>query len=98
MPTFDLLTIGHSNIPAERAERGVSIGHILHDGTTTPHGVIERLLLAEYDGHADLFSAGHGDRLAAAYRRHARAVAYRAKSAASGTSAASGASAAAETR
>jgi hypothetical protein len=32
MPTFDLLTIGHSNIPAERAERGVSIGHILHDG------------------------------------------------------------------
>ncbi len=32
MPTFDLLTIGHSNIPAKRAERGVSIGHILHDG------------------------------------------------------------------
>jgi hypothetical protein len=24
MPTFDLLTIGHSNIPAERAERGVA--------------------------------------------------------------------------
>ena len=92
MPTFDLLTIGHCNIPAERAERGVSIGHILHDGATTPHGAIERRLFAEYDGDADLFSAGHGDRLAAAYRCRARAVAYRVKPAASG------ASAAAETR
>ncbi len=82
MPTFDLLTIGN----------------ILHDGATTPHGVIERRLLAEYDGHADLFGAGQGDRLAAAYRCRARAVAYRAKPAASGASAAPGASAAAETR
>jgi uncharacterized protein (DUF488 family) len=74
------------------AMRGISIGHILHDGTTAPHGAIEQRLLAEYDNDADLFSAGHSDRLAAAYRRRARAVAYRAKPAASG------ASAAAETR
>jgi len=89
MPTFDLLTIGHCNIPAERAERGVSIGHILHDGAAAPHGAIERRPLAEYDGRADLFGAGHSDRLAAAYRRRARAVAYRAKPAALGASAAS---------
>jgi hypothetical protein len=74
------------------AERGISVGHILHDGTTAPHGAIEQRLLAEYDSAADLFSAGHSDRLAAAYRRRARAVAYRARPAASG------ASAAAETR
>jgi uncharacterized protein (DUF488 family) len=74
------------------AERGLAVGHILHDGTVEPHAAIERRLLADYGEGADLFSAGHNDRLAAAYRRRARAVAYRAKAVPSG------ASAAAETR
>ena len=78
------------------AQRGLGVGHILHDGTLTPHAAIEQRLLADYgedtDHDADLFSAGQSDRLAAAYRRRARAVAYRAKPVPSG------ASAAAETR
>ena len=74
------------------AERGISIGHILYDGTVTPHAAIERQLLADYDDGADLFGAGQSDRLAAAYRRRARAVGYRAKAVSSG------ANAAAETR
>lgn len=65
------------------AERGVNVGHIRHDGTITPHATIEQQLLADYgqkaDATADLFGAGQGGRLAAAYRRRARAVAYRAK-------------------
>jgi uncharacterized protein (DUF488 family) len=74
------------------AERGLAIGHILHDGTVAPHAAIEQRLLADYGENGDLFSAGHSDRLAAAYRRRARAVAYRAKAVSSG------ANAAAETR
>jgi len=74
------------------AERGLGVGHILHDGAVTPHTVVEQQLLADYGDGADLFSAGQSDRLAAAYRRRARAVAYRAKTASSG------ANAAAETR
>ncbi len=74
------------------AARGIGIGHILHDGAVTPHAAIERQLLADYGDGIDLFSAGQSDRLAAAYRRRARAVAYRA------TTATSGAKAAAETR
>ncbi|HEY1980880.1 MAG TPA: DUF488 domain-containing protein [Xanthobacteraceae bacterium] len=61
------------------AARGLAIGHILHDGTIEPHLATEQRLL-ELDGQpADLFTSGQGDRLAAAYRRRARAVAYRAK-------------------
>ena len=74
------------------AERSLAVGHILHDGTVEPHAAIEQQLLAEYGEDGDLFGAGQSDRLAAAYRRRARAVAYRAKAVPSG------ASAAAETR
>jgi uncharacterized protein (DUF488 family) len=74
------------------AERGINVGHIRHDGAVTPHAAIEQELLADYGEGIDLFSAGQSDRLAAAYRRRARAVAYRAKTASSG------ANAAAETR
>jgi uncharacterized protein (DUF488 family) len=62
------------------AERGLTVGHILHDGTIEPHAATERRLLAESGDDADLFVAGQGERLAAAYRRRARAVAYRAPS------------------
>jgi|SRR5579863_2776819 len=62
------------------AARGFAIGHILHDGKIEPHAAIEqRLLKAEDDDGSDLFATGQQDRLAAAYRRRARAVAYRQK-------------------
>lgn len=73
-------------------ERGIGVGHILHDGTVTPHAVIEQRLLADYGQGDDLFGTGQSDRLAAAYCRRARAVAYRAKAVSSG------ANTAAETR
>jgi uncharacterized protein (DUF488 family) len=61
------------------AARGLAIGHILHDGTIEAHAATERRLLA-LDGEAcDLFASGQDERLAAAYRRRARAVAYRQK-------------------
>jgi uncharacterized protein (DUF488 family) len=60
------------------AECGLTIGHILHDGTIEPHAATEARLLAGSRQDADLFVAGQGERLAAAYRRRARAVAYRA--------------------
>jgi len=61
------------------AERGLTIGHILHDGTVEPHAATEQRLLA-LDGEAgDLFAAGQDERLAAAYCRRARAVAFRQK-------------------
>jgi uncharacterized protein (DUF488 family) len=61
------------------AGRGLAIGHILHDGTIEPHAATEQRLL-ELDGEPeDLFTSGQTGRLAAAYRRRARAVAYRAK-------------------
>jgi uncharacterized protein (DUF488 family) len=61
------------------AERGLAVGHILHDGTIEPHGATEQRLLA-WDGKAaDLFVTGQNERLAAAYRRRARAVAFRAR-------------------
>jgi uncharacterized protein (DUF488 family) len=61
------------------AERGLAIGHILHDGTIEPHAATEQRLLA-LDGEADdLFPAGQDERLAAAYRRRTRAVAFRQK-------------------
>jgi len=72
------------------AARGFAVGHILHDGAIEPHGATERRLLelqpADTDG-PDLFAAGDGlapgqdARMAAAYRRRARAVAYRMKGA-----------------
>ena len=62
------------------AERGLTIGHILHDGRIESHWVTEERLLALVgDDDHDLFVTGQNDRLAAAYRRRARAVAYRAK-------------------
>lgn len=61
------------------AGQGQSIGHILHDGSIEPHRVTEQRLLAMCGDDDDLFVTGQNERLAAAYRRRARAVAYRAK-------------------
>jgi uncharacterized protein (DUF488 family) len=58
------------------AARGLSVGHILHDGTIEPHADTEQRLLA-LSGAADLFVTGQSERLAAAYRGRAHAVAYR---------------------
>jgi uncharacterized protein (DUF488 family) len=60
------------------AERGLTIGHILHDGTVEPHSAMEQRLLALASASDDLFVTGQDERLAAAYRRRARAVAHRA--------------------
>jgi len=61
------------------AARGLTIGHILHDGTIEPHAVTEQRLVAlDRDGDS-LFVTGQQERLAAAYLRQARAVAYRGK-------------------
>ena len=62
------------------AERGLKIGHILHDGTVEAHNATEQRLLALTGAAADdLFATGQDARLAAAYRRRAQAVAYRVK-------------------
>jgi uncharacterized protein (DUF488 family) len=62
------------------AERGLTIGHILHDGTVEAHGATEqRLLELTGAGADDLFVTGQDARLAAAYRRRAKSVAYRVK-------------------
>ena len=61
------------------AERGLAVGHILHDGTTEPHRATEQRLLALFGEDHDLFATGQNERLAAAYRRRAHAVGYRAK-------------------
>jgi hypothetical protein len=59
------------------ATRGLSVGHILYDGKVEPHVTTEHRLL-ELEGDAgDLFATGQNERIAAAYRRRARAVAYR---------------------
>jgi uncharacterized protein (DUF488 family) len=71
------------------AARGLSVGHILHDGGIEPHAATERRLLElESDdlGTLDLFATGQNERIAAAYRRRARAVAYRAKASRAGRS------------
>jgi uncharacterized protein (DUF488 family) len=65
------------------AERGLAIGHILHDGVVEPHVATEQRLLA-LDGQSaqqgcDLFASGQRERLAAAYRRRAHVVAFRRK-------------------
>jgi uncharacterized protein (DUF488 family) len=61
------------------AEGGLTVGHILHDGTIEPHQATEQRLLAWSGAGDDLFVTGQRERLAAAYRRRVRAVAYRAK-------------------
>lgn len=63
------------------AARGVSTGHILHNGEIESHTATERRLLKAAGEDGDLFVTGHDERLAAAYRRRARAVAFRLKSA-----------------
>jgi uncharacterized protein (DUF488 family) len=63
------------------AARGVSVGHILHDGGIESHAATERRLLEGAPEDNDLFANGQDERLAAAYRRRARAVAYRRKNA-----------------
>jgi uncharacterized protein (DUF488 family) len=63
------------------AVRGVSVGHILHNGGIESHSAIERQLLEAAGEDGDLFTTGQDARLAAAYRRRARAIAYRLKGA-----------------
>jgi len=60
------------------AERGMSIGHVLADGTIEPHRETEERLLALTKTGSDLFS-GRTGRLAEAYRRRAGTAAYRVK-------------------
>ena len=57
--------------------RGLTIGHILHEGSVESHAATEQRLLELAGADGDLFAAGQDARLAAAYRRRARAVAYR---------------------
>jgi len=64
------------------AERGLAVGHILHDGTIEPHAATERRLLALHGEGCDLFATGQDEALAAACRRRARAAAFRQKVAA----------------
>jgi uncharacterized protein (DUF488 family) len=61
------------------AARGLNVGHILYDGTIEPHAATEQRLLALEAEGQDLFVTGQDERLAAAYLRRARAVAYRSK-------------------
>jgi uncharacterized protein (DUF488 family) len=60
------------------ALRGLTIGHIRHDGTIEPHAATEQRLLELEGKDGDLFVTGQDERLAAAYRSRARTVAYRA--------------------
>ena len=65
------------------AGRGIVVGHILHNGSVETHAATEQRLLA-LDGQGDaqacdLFASGQRERLAAAYWRRARAVAFRRK-------------------
>jgi uncharacterized protein (DUF488 family) len=66
-------------VTRELAARGVKVGHILHDGAIEPHTATEQRLLTLAGDDSDLFVTGQDERLAAAYRRRARAVAYRVK-------------------
>jgi uncharacterized protein (DUF488 family) len=65
-------------------ERGFAVGHILHDGTIEPHAATEGRLLKLAGVEDDLFASGQHERIAAAYRRRARAIAYRTKAARAG--------------
>ena len=62
------------------AARGLNVGHILHDGSIEPHAATEQRLVALDSEGENLFVTGQQERLAAAYLRQARAVAYRGKS------------------
>src|SRR5262249_7885318 len=68
------------------AQRGVAVGHILHDGSVETHAETERRVFGRYEEDVsqsrDLFTSGQHDRLAAAYCRRARAVAFRRKASA----------------
>lgn len=66
------------------AECGLGIGHVLHDGSIEPHAATEERLVALTSEGSHLFATGQPERLAAAYRRRARAVAYRRKPGAAG--------------
>jgi uncharacterized protein (DUF488 family) len=57
------------------AAHGLNVGHVLADGSITPHSVIEEKLLA-LAGGTDLF-ADRSARLREGYRRRAGAAAYR---------------------
>ena len=59
------------------AERGLGVGHILHDGTIEAHAATEARLLASDGEGCDPFAAGQCERLAAAYQRRAQRLAYR---------------------
>lgn len=61
------------------ATRGLVIGHIRHDGIIEPHQATEQRLMALTGAGDDLFATGQDERLAAAYRRRAQVIAYRAK-------------------
>ena len=61
------------------AERGLTVGHILADGTIEPHAATEERLLNIAGEPPDLLSGGRAERLHAAYRRRARAAAFRPK-------------------
>jgi uncharacterized protein (DUF488 family) len=63
------------------AARGVSVGHILHNGEIESHAATEQRLLEAAGEDGNLFVTGQDERLAAAYHRRARAVAYRLKGA-----------------
>jgi uncharacterized protein (DUF488 family) len=58
------------------ALQGLALGHILADGSIVGHDVIERRLL---DAAGENLFTDPAERLAQAYRRRARAVAYRAR-------------------
>src|ERR1700733_2409942 len=58
-------------------ERGITLGHILYDGAIETHAETERRLLGLTGEGCDLFTPGQRERLAAAYRQQAHAVAYR---------------------
>ncbi len=66
-------------VARELAARGLTIGHILYDGSIEPHAATEQRLIALAGDDGDLFATGLNERIAAAYRRRARAVAYRSK-------------------
>jgi uncharacterized protein (DUF488 family) len=57
-------------------ERGLTLGHIRHDGAIEAHAAAEERLLALAGDKSDLFR-DRADRLADAYRRRAQAVAAR---------------------
>ena len=59
------------------AGAGFEIGHILASGEIITHGAVEdRLLQLEHLAEADLLMASRAERLAEAYRAHARKAAY----------------------